>query len=52
MRVPSDRFRDVLVPELQPETVVICDNLATHRNKDGATALKVQGCWFLCLSSY
>ena len=32
--------RDVLVPELQPGTVVICDNLATHRNKEAAAALR------------
>lgn len=45
-------IRDVLAPELQPGTVVICDNLATHRNKDAATALKTQGCWFLYLPPY
>ena len=40
-------IRDVLVLELTPGTVVILDNLATHRNKDAAAALKVHGCWFL-----
>ena len=44
--------RDVLVPELQPGTVVICDNLATHRNKEAAAALKAHGCWFLFLPPY
>ena len=29
-------IRQVLAPELLPGTVVICDNLATHRNKDAA----------------
>jgi len=33
-------------------TVVICDNLATHRNKDAAQALKDVGCWFLYLPPY
>ena len=37
-------IRQVLAPELLPGTVVICDNLATHRNKDAAQALKDVGC--------
>ncbi len=45
-------IRDVLAPDLQPGTVIICDNLATHRNKDAATGLKTQGCWFLYLPQY
>lgn len=45
-------IRDVLAPELQPGTVVICDNLATHRNKEAAAALKAHGCWFLYLPPY
>ena len=44
--------RDVLLPELQPGTVVICDNLATHRNQEAAAALKAHGCWFLFLPPY
>lgn len=36
--------RGVLAPELQPGTVVICDNLAIHRNKDAGQALKDVGC--------
>ena len=45
-------IRQVLAPELLPGTVVICDNLATHRNKDAAQALKDVGCWFLYLPPY
>lgn len=36
--------RDVLAPELQPRTVVICDNLATHYNKAAAETLRNAGC--------
>ncbi len=42
----------VLVPELTPGTVVILDNLATHRNADAARALREAGCWFLFLPPY
>ena len=45
-------IRDVLAPELHPGTVIICDNLATHHNKDAAQALKDVGCWFLYLPPY
>ncbi len=45
-------MRQVLAPELLPGTVVICDNLATHRNKDAAQALKDVSCWILCLPPY
>jgi len=31
---------------------VICDNLATHRNKDAAQALKDVVCWVLYLPPY
>ena len=34
----------VLVPELAPGTVVILDNLATHRNKDAEAAMRAAGC--------
>ena len=37
----------VLVPELTPGTVVILDNLATHRNAEAAEAIRQAGCWFL-----
>lgn len=43
---------NVLIPELQPGTVVICDNLATHYNKEAAAALREAGCWFLYLPPY
>ena len=42
----------VLVPELQPGTVVILDNLATHKNAAAAKALRDAECWFLFLPPY
>ena len=45
-------IREVLAPELLPGTVVTCDNLATHRNKDAAQALQDIGYWFLYLPPY
>jgi len=45
-------IREVLVPEIAPGTVVILDNLATHRNKEAARALREHGCWFLYLPPY
>ncbi len=42
----------VLVPELTPGTVVILDNLATHRNTQAAKAIRKAGCWFLFLPPY
>lgn len=42
----------VLVPELTPGTVVILDNLATHKNADAAKAMRDAGCWFLYLPPY
>jgi len=44
--------REVLVPEIEPGTVVILDNLATHRNKEAVAALRDHGCWFLYLPPY
>ena len=44
--------RNVLAPELQPGTVVICDNLATHYNQAAAATLREVGCWFLYLPPY
>lgn len=44
--------RDVLAPELKPGTVVILDNLATHRNVEAARAIRAAGCWFLYLPPY
>ena len=40
-------IREVLIPESAPRTVVICDNLATHKNAEAAAALLAHGCWFL-----
>lgn len=45
-------IREVLVKEIAPGTVVILDNLATHRNKEAAQALRDHGCWFLYLPPY
>lgn len=45
-------IREVLVPEIEPGTVVILDNLATHRNKEASQALRDHGCWFLYLPPY
>lgn len=42
----------VLIPELEPGTVVICDNLATHKNAAAAKAMRAAGCWFLFLPPY
>ena len=45
-------IREVLVPEIEPGTVVILDNLSTHRNNEAAQALRDHGCWFLYLPPY
>lgn len=44
--------KKVLVPELAPGTVVILDNLATHKNMAAAEAMRDAGCWFLFLPPY
>lgn len=44
--------KKVLVPELEPGTVVILDNLATHKNAVAAKAMRDAGCWFLFLPPY
>ena len=41
-----------LVPELEPGTVVILDNLATHKSPHAAGILRAHGCWFLFLPPY
>ena len=41
-----------LAPTLGPGDVVILDNLATHRNREAAQALRDHGCRFLCLPPY
>lgn len=44
--------KNVLIPELEPGTVVILDNLATHKNACAAKAMREAGCWFLFLPPY
>ena len=44
--------RHVLVPAIEPGTVVVLDNLSTHRNEEAARALQDHGCWFLFLPPY
>jgi transposase len=41
-----------LAPALEPGTVVILDNLSTHKNPHAGQALKDRGCWFLFLPPY
>lgn len=41
-----------LAPALEPGTVVILDNLNTHKNTRAAQALRARGCWFLYLPPY
>ena len=45
-------IRNVLVPELNPVTVIILYNLATHRNVEAAKAIRAAQCWFLYLPPY
>lgn len=44
--------RHVLAPELDPGTVVVLDNLSTHRNVEAAKVLRQAGGWFLYLPPY
>ena len=41
-----------LAPMLDPGTVVILDNLSTHKSARAAEALRRHGCWFLFLPPY
>ena len=41
-----------LLPELQPGTVVILDNLSVHKSDKAAELLRTRGCWFLFLPPY
>jgi len=41
-----------LAPLLDPGTVVVLDNLSTHKSPRAAAALKKRGCWFLFLPPY
>ena len=43
---------EVLIPEVTLGTVVILDNLATHRNKEADQSLRDHGCWLLYLPPY
>ena len=45
-------LHEVLVPEIEPGTVVILDNLATYKNKEAAAALRAHGCRVLFLPPY
>lgn len=36
----------VLLPELDPGTIVILDNLATQKNAASTKAMREAGCWF------
>lgn len=41
-----------LAPRLEPRTVVILDNLSTHKSPRAAAALRKRGCWLLFLPPY
>ena len=41
-----------LAPAIEPGTVVILDNLSTHRSPRAAEAMRACGCWFLFLPPY
>lgn len=41
-----------LAPVLNSGTVVILDNLSTHKSPRAAQALRQRGCWFLFLPAY
>ena len=41
-----------LAPALLPGTLVILDNLATHKSPKAAEILKSNGCWMLFLPAY
>ena len=41
-----------LAPAIAPRTVVILDNLSTHRSPQAADALKQRKCWLLFLPPY
>jgi transposase len=44
--------RPKLAPVLAPGSVVILDNLSTHRNASAPKALRAHVCWFLYLPLY
>lgn len=41
-----------LAPVLEPRSVVVLDNLSTHKSPRAAQALKERGCWFLFFPPY
>ncbi|MEQ9124048.1 MAG: transposase, partial [Alphaproteobacteria bacterium] len=45
-------IRTQLAPLLRPGTVVILDNLSTHKSPRAAQALRDRQCWFLFLPPY
>ena len=44
--------RTQLAPALEPGTVIILDNLSTHKSPRAAQVLRERGCWFLFLPPY
>ncbi len=44
--------REVPIPEIDPGTAVVLDDLATHRNGEAEAALHAHGCRFLYLPPY
>ena len=40
------------MPEIEPGTVVICDNLATQKNVEVTATFRPHECWFLDLPPY
>ena len=51
-RIQVTYIEKVLAPELEPGTVVILDNLATHKSEKAAATLKAKDCSFLFLPPY
>ena len=52
-RIAFDTYIETqLAPALEPGTVVILDNLSTHKSQRAAQALKKHGCWLLYLPPY
>ncbi|MCC5955353.1 MAG: transposase [Natronohydrobacter sp.] len=45
-------IRDALALKLNPDTVVILDNLATYRDVNAAKAIRAAKCWCLVLAPY
>jgi len=44
--------QEQLAPTLQPDDVVICDNLNVHKNKQAIEAIEARGVWLLYLPRY